>query len=231
MTSSTDIPRPIDCRQDRPFRNLNEVHRAGADGLNAIFRPGTLWEVGPFVHGVLPEVVRIVARAPNGDRARHLTPDPCGNAAFTQGVNYSTQPDASEASGKPRWFIESQLVWTPYDHREVGEVGGRPPATLAPLTPQVAAATGLACCNCVGYVEPCQHRVLSCNAGVIQSQRAEAENLRQIISEQQNAVQAANAVAESLRQTIRAQTDTLAKHEATIAQQNQRINSVRRALL
>lgn len=205
MTSATDTPRPIDCRQDRPFRNLNEVHRAGADGLNAIFLPGTLWEVGPFTHDRLPEVVRVVARGPRGGRVRPLTSNPCGNAAYTSGVNYSRQPDASEASGKPCWFIESQLVWTPYDHREVGEVGGRPPATLAPLTPQVAAATGLAYCELTRWthVGQCGCRSATVAEGTIRNLREEVESLQQVIRNQADTITRQSQRITRARQALR----------------------------
>lgn len=50
---------------------------------------------------------------------------------------------------------------------------------------RMAAKLGLACCNCATYVPPCQQRVLSCNAGVVQSMRAEADSLRETITDQQ----------------------------------------------
>lgn len=161
--------RPIDLREDRPYRNLTEVHRAGRAGLNATFPVGSLWEVGPFQEGVDPWVVQVTNR-------NH-------GAAFTQGENYSHAPEDAEALGKPTWFINTKTIHDPFSTGKDGS--GQPPAVLCELTPRMAAKLGLACCDCATYVPPCSCRVLSCNAGVIQSMRAEAESLRDTITEQQ----------------------------------------------
>lgn len=55
---------------------------------------------------------------------------------------------------------------------------------LCPRAARAAAQAGVACCDCATYVQPCNARILSCNAGVIQSMRAEAESLRSMITEQ-----------------------------------------------
>lgn len=161
--------RPIDLRTDRPVENLTHAMTLGRAGLNNIFPIGSLWEVGPFCHGVNPLVVRVVSKNEQG-------------AAFTSGTNYSHAPEDAAALGKATWFINCETVYSPHSYGR--STTGQPPAVLCALTPRMAAVAGVACCDCATYVEPCRCRVLSCNAGVIQSMRAEAESLRQTIDEQ-----------------------------------------------
>lgn len=200
-------------RRDRLFFNLSEVHRAGRPGLTAAFPVGSYVEYGPFTSDRDPEVYEVM-------------PHRGGSPAHTSGINYSKQCDDAEAEGKPCWFIQARLVYRPLDYgprseRRPGYITGLPPATLAPLTPRMAVVAGLACCDCAAYTPPCQQRILSCNAGVVQSARAEAESLRETITEQA-------AQIDNLEGKLIAAEDA---HRKALAHYERRIQKARSALL
>lgn len=151
---SDDAPRPFEKRCDRPFTNLSEVHHAGKAGLDRAFPVGSLWDYGPFVEGQKPTVVRVIPR-------------PEGGAAYTSGENYSKRPEDSCALSNPTWFIACEVVYDPFAARR-RLPDGFPPHTLVP---HVGCGTCFACSES----RPCYN----CTAGVLQSQRAEIEGLRE----------------------------------------------------
>ncbi len=127
----------------RPVRNLNDVHRLGKCGLNAIFTPGSKW----YYHNTEGPVLTVTPRG-----------------AYVDGVNYSKQPQDSEALGQPCWYIEA----THGNHTT-----GYPPHTLIPHAVVVAqrACEDRATPQQDTIIEDLERRLAACEAALAEKDR------------------------------------------------------------